>query len=254
MGLCMATERLIGNTPPKVITWLHTLIFGSTLLVYNTPRIIKRHYGKKRRPQKFRFWYWFFLIAGLAMTVISLCLMPAIVQLWSIGLGVFAFSYFLPVLPFKNKKRIRDFGWLKIAVLALVWTTATAILPILYWQKNIADYPFEVILRLLFIFALCVLFDIRDMQKDLENNISTLPNKVGIRNSYGLIHLSLLMFIIVSLVQYMRFPNVERLVGALATAIITAIVATYLRKKPSDRAYAALADGVMLVYALVVLI
>ena len=250
----MATEQLIHDAHPRLATGLHLLIFGSTLLVYNTPRLIKRRGVYPANPQKLRMWYRFFFGAGLLMTLVGLYRMPTHLQVCSVVLGCFAFAYFLPVLPFESRKRIRDWGWLKITVLALVWTTATAILPVLYWGRSVVAYPYEIVLRLLFIFALCVLFDIRDMRKDLANNIATLPNKVGIDNSYGLIRLSLLLFVIVSLIQYMRFPDAARLAGALLTAIITEAVAIYLRRKPSDRAYAALADGVMLVYAVIVII
>ena len=168
-------------------------------------------------------------------------------------LGVVTFAYFLPILPFRNKKRLRDFGWLKITVLAGVWTIATSVLPMVYWQKNIDHYPFEILIRLLFIFTLCVIFDIRDMQTDQENNINTLPQKVGIKNSYRLINITLTLFVVLSIMQYYRFHEMERLVSAMLTAIITRIVVTYLQKWPSDRAYLILADGVMLLYAVLVL-
>lgn len=253
-GLCMATEELIDHTRQPLTSHLHLLLFGSTLLVYNTPRILNRRKKPSPDPLKFKPWYLFLFVVGLLITFIALYYMPLQLQVWSVVLGMFAFAYFLPVLPFESKRRIRDWGWLKIAVLAIVWTTATAVLPILYMRKSPLSYPFEIVLRLLFIFALCVLFDIRDMRKDRQNNIATLPNRVGIHNSYGLIRLSLLLFVIVSLLQFMRFPDPGRLLGALLTAIITEIVAIYLRRKPSDRAYAAFADGVMLVYAIIVLI
>jgi len=236
------------------LSQLHILVFGSTLLVYNTPRIVKNVNRKLHEPRQYKNWYEFLFILGFVMVIGGLYNLPAKLQAWCVVLGIFAFAYFLPVLPFKNKKRIRDFGWLKIAVLSAVWTTATAILPILYWQKNITSYPFEILLRLVFIFSLCVLFDIRDIQKDLENNIYTLPNKVGLQNSYRLIHFTLLLFVMLSIVQYLRYEGLGRLAGALFTAIITGLVANYLRKKPSDRAYAALADGVMLVYAVAVML
>lgn len=169
-------------------------------------------------------------------------------------LGVFAFAYFLPLLPFKNKRRLRDIGWLKIAVLAGVWTTATAILPILFWQKNIYDYPFEILVRFVFIFTLCVIFDIRDARTDLRSRILTLPNTVGIKNSYRIINVTLVLFAMLSVLQYFRYPLAIRLTGALLTAVITWAVAAYLRNKPSDRAYLLLADGVMLLYAVLVFV
>ena len=250
----MATERLINSSLPPLFSHLHLLIFGSTLLVYNTPRIIRKPNPAHINSVKYRKWYFFLFFMGLALTVAGLYRLPLSLQITSVVLGVFAFAYFLPLLPFEKKRRLRDFGWLKITVLASVWTIATSVLPILYWRKNIADYPFEIVLRLTFIFTLCILFDIRDMQADLHNNINTLPHKVGVRNSYRLINGALLLLALFGVFQYVRYPMVERLLGTLLTAIITWIVARYLQKRPSERAYLLLADGVMLVYTFLVLV
>ncbi|MFI5196828.1 MAG: hypothetical protein ACHQD8_07040 [Chitinophagales bacterium] len=252
-GLCMATERLITGVVSPLVSSLHILVFGSTILVYNMPRIAGKPHGRLRT-MKYRKWHFVLFFIGSILTVTALCLMPLQMIISGSVLGVLSLAYFLPILPFKNKKRLRDFGWLKITVLAGVWTIATSVLPILYWQKNIDHYPFEILVRLLFIFTLCVIFDIRDMQTDQKNNINTLPQKVGIKNSYRLINSTLTLFVVLSIIQYFRFHEMERLVSALLTAVITRVVITYLQKRPSDRAYLVLADGVMLLYAVLVLI
>ena len=250
----MATERLINNASPAVFSRLHILVFGSTLLVYNTPRVIRKPDPGYPKSSEYRYWYFFFFFAGSILTVIGLHGASIQLQATAILLGVFAFAYFLPLLPFGNKKRLRDFGWLKITVLAGVWTVATSVLPMLYWQRSIGDYPIEVLLRLMLIFTLCVIFDIRDMQADHINNINTLPQKVGIRNSYLLINTTLLLLVILSVVQYIRYPLAGRFASAVLTAIVTWGVSRYLQKRPSERGYLLLADGVMLVYAFLVLI
>lgn len=250
----MATERLVSDVPPTYFNPLLLLVFGSTLVVYNTPRLIPRPYGRPRASQRYRASYIAMLCIGAALAVGALLQLAWQLWLAAAGLGVVTFAYYLPLLPFKNKKRLRDIGWLKIAVLAGVWTTATAILPIIYLQKNVSGYPFEILLRFVFIFALCVVFDIRDMRTDLQNNIQTLPNKVGIRNSYRLINSSLVLFAVLSIIQYTRYPLQARVAGALLTALITWLVVHYIRRQPSDRAYLLLADGVMFFYALMVIV
>ena len=250
----MATERLINNSPPLLFNRLHILVFGSALLVYNTPRIIRKPNFEHAKSIQYRYWYFFFFFTGLVLTITGLITQRLQVQLSAMLLGVFAFAYFLPLLPFENKKRLRDFGWLKIIVLASVWTMATSVLPMLYWQKNIGNYPFEILVRLVFIFTLCVIFDIRDMRADQINNINTLPHKVGIKNSYRLINVTLGLLVMLSIIQFIRYPFVERFTSAILTAIITWIVAFYLKKRPSERAYLLLADGVMLLYAMFILI
>jgi 4-hydroxybenzoate polyprenyltransferase len=239
-----------------LVSPLHLLVFGGSLLVYNTHRIVMQRYAKSRRRQasKYKVWYVVFFVLGLAMVAVSL---PQLSWKMLAGcgvLGLFAFMYSLPLLPFKNIKRLREVGWLKITTLAGVWTIVTSILPILYLDKNIGDYPFEIALRLTFIFALCIVFDIRDAQKDIENDIQTLPNRVGLENSYRLINAMLITFSLLSVIQYARYPEPVRLIGALLTAVITRLVVSYLKNHPTDRAYLGLGDGVMLVYALLVIL
>ena len=188
------------------------------------------------------------------MTTVGLYKQSLQLQLSAIGLGIFAFAYFLPLLPFGDKKHLRDFGWVKISVLAGVWTMATSVLPILFWHKNISDFPFEILVRLVFIFTLCIIFDIRDMQADQVSNINTLPHKVGIRNSYRLINVTLLLLVALSVIQYARYQMPERFAGAILTVIFTWLVVRYLQKRPSERAYMLLADGVMLFYSVLVLL
>jgi len=169
-------------------------------------------------------------------------------------LGLFAFSYFLPSLPHPEKKRLRDFGVLKILVLTAVWTAATAVLPMVYLGVSVANYPFEILLRFVLVFALCILFDIRDMETDSRKNIDTLPNRIGAAEAYRLVHTSLLLFILLSVVQYVRYPEAGRLVAAALTAIVTAIVAGYVRRHPGHKAFVAMTDGMMLLYAILVIL
>lgn len=253
VGLCMATEKLLFVNSIPLITQLHVLIFGSTLLVYNSPRVLKRRSAIGSQP--YRFWYRFFFITGLLMTMYGLSWLPVQILIGCIVLGAFSFAYSWPLLPFTNGKRLRDFGWLKILVLAGVWTIATSVLPILSAGKNVSDYPFEILVRFALIFTLCLIFDIRDIQADLQNNIHTLPHKMGERNSYLLINLTLFLFTVLSVLQYLHYPYLGfRLAAALITAGITEVVAYYLRKHPTERGYMGLADGVMLVYAVLVLL
>jgi len=253
-ALCVATGSLINNGIPPVFSPVHILVFGSTLLVYNAPRLLPGPYGRQRPPHKLKPWYRLSFFAGIIITAMGLWHMPMRMLITSAVLGLLAFAYYLPLLPFKNKKRIRDIGWLKISVLTIVWTTATAILPIVYWQRSLAGYPLEVLIRFVFIFILCVVFDIRDVRTDIKNNIHTLPHTVGIGNSYRLINAGLVVFCALSVAQYVRYPVPQRLVGALLTAVITCGVVQYIRRRPSERAYLVLADGVMLVYAVLVIV
>ncbi len=257
-GLCMATERLFTSYRPPLVTPLHALIFGSTLLVYNVHFIFKRsspdlsdRYGWS---QYYMIWHYGAILTGIALIGTGLLFLPLKIWLACGVLGLLSFAYSIPLLPLRNKKRIKDFGWIKLFTLVSVWTIVTAVLPILYWDKQLGAYPFEILIRFIFMLALCIAFDIRDMQTDMDASIYTLPNSIGVKNSYRLIHIAIVLFAILSVVQYIRYPSLQRLSAEMITAITTMGVIHYTKRHPSDRVYLALVDGMMLLYAVLILI
>lgn len=97
-------------------------------------------------------------------------------------------------------------------------------------------------------FTLCVAFDIRDMQTDFKLNIDTIPNIIGVKNSYRLMDASILLFAILCIVQFFRYPSYERLIAEILTALCTKIAIEYSKRHPSDKVYLGIIDGMMLLY------
>jgi 4-hydroxybenzoate polyprenyltransferase len=248
--LCMATERLIMGQIHQFMSPLHFFIVGSTLFVYNVHYLVKKSTvalsDQYAWVQQHRIWNYIFLLLGLFFCFASVSNMPKPVWQASIVLSVFSFAYSLPVLPFKNKQRLKDIGWLKIVILALVWTSVSAALPILYWGKSLFDYPYEILLRFVFLFILCLAFDIRDMQVDLEAGIYTLPNKFGVKNTYRLIHILSALFLVLSFAQFIDCLMWDRLLFNLLTVCSMLWGVYYVRKHPSDKNYLLFVDGQML--------
>jgi 4-hydroxybenzoate polyprenyltransferase len=253
-SLCMATGSLLLGHLPPLFCGLHILVFGSTLVVYNAPRLLPAAWGGNKHQPSFTPWFIVSFVAGALLVVYGLWQQPFYFVGICALLGALGLAYSLPLLPFRNTRRLRDIGWLKISVLAVVWTTATAVLPVLYWGRSVATYPFEILLRFVFIFILCIVFDIRDVRTDIRNRINTLPSAVGISNSYRLINISIVVFALLTILQYVNLSSLERLVGGLLTAVATWMVIRYIRRHPSERAYLGLADGIMLLYSLLVIL
>lgn len=253
----MGTERLLLNEIPALYSSLHLLVFCSTLLVYNVHYLIKK--STPEISDRFgwslhhRLWHYLFMSIGAAGCLFAVWHLPVSILYSCVLLALLSFSYSIPLLPFKNKKRLKDFGWIKILVLTSVWTIVTSVLPMLYHSKEIANYPYEILIRFVFMFTLCVAFDIRDMQTDLEAGIATLPNLIGIKGSYHVMTVSMILFIIMSIIQYMRYPIGDRLIAELLVAIAVKLTIDYARRHPSDKVYLGLVDGMMLLYALLVL-
>jgi hypothetical protein len=151
-----------------------------------------------------------------------------------------------------KQRRLRDHGWIKIVTLTMVWTIATTMLPMLYHGLTVFAYPLELMIRAVFMFTLCVAFDVRDMQTDLRANIYTVPNIIGVRQSYRLMSYALVAFVLLSAFQYFRTSNELRLSINGVTALATAVCIHYSRRFASDRYYLGAIDGMMLLYGCLV--
>jgi len=86
------------------------------------------------------------------------------------------------VLPFvKGNKRLRDFDYIKIFLVAIVWGVITVLMPILERTTDLTLSHLLILLeRMLFIFAITLPFDIRDLKIDAHIDVKTIPSIIGI--------------------------------------------------------------------------
>ena len=258
VAMCMATEKLLLGHIPSVIGVLHIFIFGSTLVIYNAHYLFKKMIpGISDRydwTQQHKYWHYITGISGLILCIITFFQLSWSIRSACVVLCILSIGYSFPIFPVRNNKRLRDVGWVKILLLCSVWTIVTAVLPMLFYHKNQALYPVEIAIRFVLLFILCIMFDIRDMQTDLEGAVYTLPNRIGEQRSYTLIYYNLLLFILLSLIQFLCYHILWRFLGEVATTLFAYWVIGYTRRHSSDRAYLGLADGIMLAYAILVCI
>lgn len=257
LGLCMATEQLLLGQKPPIVSALHGFVAANTLCIYNLHYYIKKippgisdraDWSARRR--------WIhpaLIVAGAGLSFFCLFYLPLRVVAVSIGLGLLSLGYSLPVLPFPQKKRLKDWGILKLILLSAVWTCVTVLMPMFYYNKSFYAYEVEFLLRFVFMLPLCIAFDIRDMETDKENSIYTLPNAIGLNSSYRLMDVCLVVFCGLAVWQYFRYPVAVRLAGGFLIVILTKLVLVLSRKLRSDIFYLLAVDGMMLVYAAFIL-
>ena len=258
VGLCMATEKLFLGYVPALFNILHVFVAANTLIIYNLHYFIKSiPPGISDRADWSASHKWVhpvLIAAGCILSASCLFFLNFKVIAVSIGLGILSVGYSLPILPFPQKRRLKDWGILKLILLSLVWTSVTVLMPMFFRGKHFGDYELEFWVRFAFMVPLCIAFDIRDMETDKSQQIYTLPNAIGLKNSYRLMDLFLLIFCALSFWQYLRFPYTGRLVSALSIAALSKIILNYSKKMDSDRYYLLFVDGLMLVYALFILL
>lgn len=123
--------------------------------------------------------------------------------------------YALPV--FEEKNKLRSITGLKIFVIALVWTGVTVGLPVLENHSPIsADTVIITIQRFLFVIALTLPFDIRDVHFDTED-LGTIPQLFGVEQTRNIgTGLLALVFIL----EFFR-PEIEiNMIGVLVVILI----------------------------------
>ena len=202
--MCVETNLLLHLRLNNLNFYL--FVFGATLVEYNMHYLYKTtaivNSARLLWSSKNKGVHTILIAVGVSLIIYSLFSFHLKHFIFLLVLGGIAFLYSFPFLPFTNKKRIKDFGLLKIITLALLWTLVTVWFPV--DEINFTGLSFQLIFvrRFIFLFILCLLFDIRDTEVDRKDNIATLSVKLGIKRSYLLCYLLLIFFTIFSIIQF----------------------------------------------------
>ena len=109
-------------------------------------------------------------------------LLPIKTLLYFAPFGLLTLLYIVPFLG-GFQKNLREVSYLKIFIVAGVWSGVTAVIPLLSGDYGVnQDLILIFMQRTLFVLALILPFEIRDMQLDFKD-ISTLPQKIGVQQT-----------------------------------------------------------------------
>jgi 4-hydroxybenzoate polyprenyltransferase len=175
----LQTWYVLKTEPTSPVLELCGFVFFATLGVYNLHSIIGLQYLKKanfddstrlsalqKRPRL----AWANLIVAL--------LFGGCFALFLSDYALLLPPFFLAlayVLPIWRGQRLRDFGQSKLFVLAFAWAWATVILPFGCTLISAA----AAVERAVFIFALTLPFDVRDIDLDAKEKVKTLAARLG---------------------------------------------------------------------------
>jgi 4-hydroxybenzoate polyprenyltransferase len=248
VALCIETNLQM-HLPLNNLSF-YGFVFGATLVQYNLHYMTKTlAVGGSARltwSLKNRNLHAVLLSIGVGLTVFSLFSFHIRHYIILAGMGLIAFVYSFPVLPLGKRKRIKDYGLVKIITLALLWTLVTVWFPIVNMSFNRDLFLFTFFNRFLFMFVLCLLFDVRDIEVDREQNIHTIPVIAGINNSYYISYFTLVLMVILSVAQFFVF-GAEGLLFAMSVSVAATFFTVLATKKNnSDYMYLAGIDGMML--------
>jgi 4-hydroxybenzoate polyprenyltransferase len=200
MALCavsqgLVTFYLIGSKSSYHVNWL---LFTSTLGIYNFSILLTKPKHPEQSPYRRVRWFFEHYRLMVTFTIVSLLSLIPLFFLVSmesrillIFLAIISFFYSIPLFTIGDQKfGLRNIPGLKQFLITLVWTMSTVLLPILeshahhLTDVSMRDTTLLIGKRFLFIAALTIPFDIRDLFEDRQSGLKTIPVVWGEKNAY----------------------------------------------------------------------
>jgi len=216
------------------------IVFFATLFEYNLQKLITL--GIKKL-SGFHFFLFISIIGFFA--AVSQAKKEVIFILVPIALLTLFYSYNLRKIPY-----------LKIFLIAFVWSAATIFLPIT--QSNNSFNKIEIILivleRFLFVFAITIPFDIRDVKSDQKAELKTLPLLLSENNCLMISNFALIAFLLISFFHY-QVQNLRPIFWPLCISSITTLVFINHKKiRKLPHYHYGILDGAMILQGILVLV
>lgn len=149
-------------------------------------------------------------------------------------------------------KGIRNIFILKSVWLALVWTIATAVLPLLNSSENffISQHFYFLAQRFCFIFSIALTFNIRDYYADRAKNLKTIPGVFGVAFTKAVAVAMLLAGGL--LICFERDLTIAVQYGILISLLYTAILILIAKPAVKNFFYSVLMDGTLAMQAFLI--
>ena len=172
-------------------------------------------------------------------------------------MAVITIFYSLPL--YKTKKsifRLREIACLKIFLISFVWSASTILLPIIQSANHFNKNHVLAMLaeRFLFVFAITIPFDIRDMQADAKEKLLTIPLLLGKKNAMVLANILLILFAVVCLWHYGYHASMWLVLAFLLSALSTLFFVNNKKLQSGYLYHYGILDGTLFLQGALVLI
>lgn len=254
------TYHLLGAQCDKHVLGV---LFFSTISLYNFSTFMSKPAQPGKSP--FRRVRWVHANNRLIITITLISVISLIVTVLFLStaskilllfLGAISVSYNLPLFSIGGEKfGLRNIPGLKLFMIALIWSLSCVLLPIVEIGKSqsiiipAGDTILLIAKRFLFIAAITVPFDIRDLFQDKSYALKTIPVILGERVSYYVC----LAFLVAYLVLLLLFThNLDANFYAIGlTIILTGWLILKSESKKDEYYYFFLLDGTMVLQLLI---
>jgi len=231
VALTVATQVQLGMRPQ----WHPYLfiIFFATLFEYNLHRLITVLTNKEALKSEKHRWvnenmkafYLLVFISVVGFGVVALLAKKEVLITFA-PIAFVTFFYSIPVSANRRHLlRLREIPYLKIFMIAAIWSASTILLPIVQSAETFSQTHIFSMLseRFFFILAITIPFDIRDLEADGQQELKTIPMLLGEKNSLNLSYFFLIVFLLGSAFHYA--PEKEWMI---LSAMFLSGITTYL--------------------------
>jgi len=242
----------------EINVFLSLSIFSATVFIYNYHRLFRKKiiYAKVRserhewilqHKRMLRALAYISLIAAIGFFVPYLNVTLFLRVSPFLALALF---YVIPLWKSGGKwLRVRDIPFIKIFLVAAVWSFVTVFLPFLVddpeWLPNLGSWH-TIVQRFIYIFAITIPFDIRDLEHDKASGLTTFAGKFGVSNAKKI---SEVLLIIVALIcfsaAHFGFYTYGSAIGMILSCLVTGLFISKIDENSSEWMYAGLLDGTM---------
>ena len=269
IAVCAVAQGLVTYHLLKVPADKYVLafIFFATIGLYNFSMLLSKPKKPENSPFKRVRWIFSHHRMIISITLISLlCLVPLFLLYLSIEskllmlfTGLVAVGYNIPFLTLDNQNiGLRNIPGIKLFLIAMVWAVSCVLLPIMELQHsnqlNITpgDTLLLVFKRFLFVAAITVPFDIRDLFQDKLYALKTIPVMLGEKRAYIFCQFLLLGYLLLLLLfRQATYPDIAAVVVNLA---VTGWLIFKSNIKKNEYYYFFYLDGTMFMQYLLLLL
>ena len=239
--------------------YLLAFVFCSTIFIYSIHRIIGINTvpdvlstGRYSVIRRFKSHIYIYAVLSVILIVFLLFKIPQSSLIYLIILGMISLSYTLPV--FSSKKRLRDFDFIKIFLIAISW----ALISLLQYSGNYLSMIVALVFieHSLYILSITLPFDVRDLEVDQSNNVKTLASYWGHSKTYKWAYG--LMFVcwgitLLAIYNHLNYLNINIILLISVAYLFSAGCIRLSRNKSSDYYYSGLLDGVIILRSIILI-
>jgi 4-hydroxybenzoate polyprenyltransferase len=195
------------------------------------------------------------VLIGISLAIVTLQLFHMPIRTWLVFIPValLGAGYTFPLIPTHNGwKRLRDIYWLKTFWIAFAFSCLTTFLPVIFVDPVSALFQPEVLFifirAFLFLFAICIPFDIRDMVFDRKKGVITLPVRFGAPASVNIAIGLLLLFIFLIGIDFRYFHiDLKPAFALFLSAVLTIVLLPLSKNKQYALLFPLLYDSALLI-------